>query len=222
MLVRRLTRFAFSAAVAAAVALATGPALADEQDLIDDAVKTVDNFLGDPDMDALREQVKSAKALMIVPDFVKAGFLIGGKGGKGVIVARGADGNWSNPAFYKGGGGSVGLQFGASDQEILLVIMSEAALGKIMDGKSRIGGDIDVAAGPTGAGVRTDSGAQIYGYVKQKGGYVGANFEGGAIEPDYDANKDYYDQQVTPRQILVERAVTNPGAAPLLEKLAQY
>ncbi|MDJ0951763.1 MAG: lipid-binding SYLF domain-containing protein [Alphaproteobacteria bacterium] len=222
MLVQNLTRVATAVALTAALSLAADPALASEQELIDKSISTLDNFLGDPDMDALREQVKSAKAVMIVPDFKKAGFIIGGKGGKGVILARGADGSWSPPAFYKGGGGSVGAQFGASQQEILLVIMSEAALGKLMDGKSRIGGDIDVAAGPTGAGVRSSAGAQIYGYVKQKGGYVGANFEGGAIEPDNDANKDYYDLEVTPRQILVDRAVNNAAANPLQQKLAQY
>jgi lipid-binding SYLF domain-containing protein len=74
---------------------------------------TLANFLRDPDMDWLQRNFHRAKAIMISPEIVKAGFIFGGSGGRGVVLARDAKtGKWSGPAFYNLATASVGFQAG--------------------------------------------------------------------------------------------------------------
>jgi lipid-binding SYLF domain-containing protein len=224
MLMSKGVRRMAAAIVCAVSVAAAGPALADEQELVDNAAGALKDFLGDPDLGALRELLPRAKAVMIVPDFVKAGFIIGGAGGDGVVLAKGDDGTWSHPAFFDLAAGSIGFQIGASEHEIVFVFMTSRALGKLLDGKVTVGADVSVAAGPTGAGVGAQSDSvDVYSYVKSEGAYLGVAFNGGKVEPDKGDTRDYYDnKEATAKTVLMERRFTNPGANGLLSVLAQY
>lgn len=98
-----------------AIAPAAGAADDREQrDLVDQSRMTLTNFLADSNMSWLREHIKDAKGLFIVPQFLKAALFYGGAGGSGVFVARDEKtGVWSEPAFFTMGAASFGFQFGA-------------------------------------------------------------------------------------------------------------
>ncbi len=190
---------------------------ADAQALVDKARITVDAFLGDPEMAPMRDLMRRAKGVLVVPQLLKAGFIIGGEGGSGVLLTRGQD--WSAPAFYTMGAGSIGLQIGAQTSEVVLIFMTERAVDAVLHNKIKLGADASVAAGPVGAGVEaattTNLRNDVYSYSRNKGLFAGASFEGAVIQARDALNRAYYGQTVTPTQILIDRAVTNRGADPL-------
>jgi lipid-binding SYLF domain-containing protein len=136
------------------VALAVVPALAGEKDdailKVDEASVVVQKMIGAEDKGVARSLLKKAKAVAIFPSVFKAGFIIGGQGGTGVILARSKDGSWSGPAFYTMAGASVGLQIGASSTDFMMMIMTANGLKGILEGHAKLGGDATVAAGPVG------------------------------------------------------------------------
>ena len=82
-----------------------------------------------------------ARAVMICPRVFRAGFLIAGEGGGCVLLARGGQGSWSSPAFYSLSSGSVGLQAGVQDAEVMMMILTENGLRSVMDNQFKLGGN---------------------------------------------------------------------------------
>ena len=118
------------------------------QETVDKATETIGRFALDPDLSAFRDYAKEAKGLLIVPTMVKAGFIIGGSIGGGVLVARGDKDEWSNPAFYTMGSVTFGLQIGGEVSEIVLLVMSDKGLESLMTASAKLGADVGIAAGP--------------------------------------------------------------------------
>lgn len=193
----------------------------DAQRLVDRTRITVDAFRDDPEMAALRALAKDAKALFIVPQLIKGGFIFAGEGGTGVLVTR--ENGWSAPAFYTMGAGSIGLQIGGQTSEIVLVLMTDRALDAVLQNKVKLGADMGVAAGPVGGGIETaiatNLRADIYTYAKSKGLFAGVSFEGAIIAERRKMNRAYYGQRVSPEAIVIRRTVDNPGANRLRESL---
>ena len=200
-------------------------ALADEaqdaQRLVDKARITVDAFRDDSEMAALRALAKDAKALFVVPQLIKGGFILAGEGGTGVLVTR--EGGWSAPAFYTMGAGSIGLQIGGQTSEVVLVLMTDRALDAVLQNKVKLGADVGVAAGPVGGGVETaiatNLRADIYTYAKSKGLFAGVSLEGAVIAERGKMNRAYYGRPVSPEDIVVRKTVDNPGANQLRTSL---
>jgi SH3 domain-containing YSC84-like protein 1 len=97
----------------------------EQQDLVEKSRMTLAGFLADSNMAWLRDHVKDAKGIFIVPQLLKAAFFFGGEGGSGVFLVKDEKTNeWSEPAFYTMGAGSFGFQFGAQASEIVLLVMS--------------------------------------------------------------------------------------------------
>lgn len=186
----------------------------DAQRLVDKARITVDTFTDDPQMAALRALAKDAKALFIVPQLIKGGFILAGEGGTGVLVTH--DGGWSAPAFYTMGAGSIGFQIGGQTSEVVLVLMTNRALDAVLHNKVKLGADVGVAAGPVGGGLETATTtnfrADIYTYAKSKGLFAGVSFEGAVIAERGKLNRAYYGKRVSPEDIVTSRTVDNPGA----------
>ncbi len=193
---------------------ARADAAEDAQRLVDKARITVDTFSDDPQMAALRALAKDAKALFIVPQLIKGGFILAGEGGTGVLVTR--DGGWSAPAFYTMGAGSIGFQIGGQTSEVVLVLMTARALDAVLHNKVKLGADVGVAAGPVGGGLETATTtnfrADIYTYAKSKGLFAGVSFEGAVIAERGKLNRAYYGRGVSPEDIVTSRTVDNPGA----------
>jgi lipid-binding SYLF domain-containing protein len=137
-----------------------------------------------------------AEAIAVFPGVIKAAFIIGGRGGQGVISRR-VRGGWSAPAFFHLGGGSVGLQIGAQKTDYVMLIMNEDGLKGLMEDKFELGGEASVAAGPVGreaaASTNMTLDAGILSYSRSKGLFAGVALKGAVINPDNDLNEAVYD-----------------------------
>ena len=214
------------------VALAVVPALAGEKDeavlKVDEASVVVQKMMGAEDKGVARDLLKKAKAVAIFPSVFKAGFIIGGQGGTGVILSRTKDGSWSGPAFYTMAGASVGLQIGASSTDFMLMIMSSNGLKGVLKGHAKLGGDATVAAGPVGrsaSGGSTFAGkdSDIYSYSMSAGAFAGVSLDGAGLEFDKARTDAYYGKAYTAEQILVEHKAPVPESAKkLIQKLDAY
>jgi lipid-binding SYLF domain-containing protein len=199
----------------AAVLLATSNAAlaqSDQQKLVDQANKSLANFLRDPDMSWLQANLSRAKAVIIAPELLKAGFIFGGSGGRAVIYARGPGGKWVGPAFAALATASVGFQAGISVSENVTLVMTEKGFNTLLAPSLKLGGDASVAAGPVGAGAKSDVVADFITFSRAKGVYGGLNLDGTVINTSDDWNKAYYGKPVTQPDILVRANVHNKGA----------
>jgi lipid-binding SYLF domain-containing protein len=171
---------------------------------------TLNRFIKDPDMSWLRENLPRAKAILISPRILQAGFIVGGSGGNAVLHARTTGGHgWTGPAFYKMGTGSIGLQIGAESAEMVALVLTEKGLNSFLSNSFKLGGDVSVAAGPVGAGTGAPVTADMVVYVRAKGLYGGLNMNGSVIRVDDGANQAFYGRPVTPVDILVKQSATN-------------
>ncbi len=156
-----------------------------------------------------------AKAIVVVPDTIKAGLIIGGRRGRGVMAVRTADGGWSNPSFITLTGGSIGLQVGVQSADVVLVFRSERGLDSIVNGKFTLGADAGVAAGPLGrnASAATDGQmkAEIWSWSRARGLFAGVALDGAVLSIDDRANESVYGQDTTPRMIFEGRATQAPS-----------
>jgi lipid-binding SYLF domain-containing protein len=227
----RLTRRAAArllAAGSAALALAPLAARADarRQALVDDCLAAVKKVIESNDFPDAPSLLRKARGVLIVPNLVQGGFIIGAAGGRGVLLSRNDAGAWSYPAFYGMGSGSIGLQIGAKVAEVIFIIRSDKGLQAIMDSRYKFGleGGLTVATiGGGAAGAMTAAaGADIVAFSKATGLFAGAALEGSYLDPDNDWNQLYYGQGAFTRAIVVDRRYTNRGAEPLREYLAKY
>jgi SH3 domain-containing YSC84-like protein 1 len=204
----------------------TAPAFASEQqELVDRGKLVVDRLRHDANLGKrVGDMLNRSKAVLIVPNLWRAGFFFGGSGGSGLLVAKGADGSWSAPAFYGVGGGSFGLQIGAEMQELMLFVLTDGGLAKLMDNQVKIGADLTFAVGPVGAGMggatTPNFGADLVAISSSIGLYGGLNLEGGLIAVREEWNRAYYGEGATSREIIFNRRFDNPGAADLRGALA--
>ncbi len=194
-------------------------ASSDQQGLVDQARITVDSMAQDPSYGDMRAYMARSVGVMIIPQLLKAGFIIGGSGGDGILVGRDKNGTWSPPAFYTLAAGSIGLQIGAQASEVVLVINHEHGLSAILEDQMKLGADASIAVGPIGSGVEaattTNMRADIFSYARSKGLFAGVSLEGAAILSSKDWNASYYGRPVNPRDIVVNRTVDNAGASAL-------
>lgn len=189
---------------------------ADAQSIVDKAKITLDTFMRNKDYEWLHENLKNAKGILIYPQVLKAGFILGGSGGTGVFLARdGKTGDWSQPAFYTVGAASIGFQIGGEAAETIILAMTQKAVDSLYTSSVKLGGDASVAAGPYGAGAKANVTADFIAFSISKGAYAGLNLEGSVVGVRDSLNKAYYGKDVTPVQIIVEKKASNKGSAQL-------
>lgn len=175
------------------------------------AAKVFTEIMAAPDKAIPHNLLDKAEAIAVFPNVIKAGFIVGGRGGTGVISRR-VKGGWSAPAFFNLGGASIGLQIGASSTDFVLLFMNQDALKGLLEDKLEIGGEGSVAAGPVGraAAASTDLtlGAQILSYSRSKGLFAGLELKGVVINPDNDLNESVYGLKA--KDILVGVEIKKP------------
>jgi lipid-binding SYLF domain-containing protein len=214
-------RAALGLLVAAALSgCATQPVTSAEPErLVSDARTTLSNFLRDPDQTWIQENLSRARAVLIAPQIVRAGFIFGGSGGRGVLVAR--DGRtWAGPAFYNLATASVGFQAGIDVSEAIIVVMTEKGLNSLLSNSVKLGGDASIAAGPVGAGARSTVTADMITFTRAKGVYGGVNLDGTVVSPNNSWNDAFFGKSVLPPDILIRRTATSPNASALLADVA--
>lgn len=185
-------------------------------DLASNAVRVLKQIEEAPDKAIPQNLLRNAKAIAVIPDVVKAGLIIGGRHGEGLISVKNADGTWSNPSFITLTGGSVGFQAGVSSTDVILVFRTQRGVDGIVNGKFTVGADASAAAGPVGRSAQASTDAQlkaeIYSYSRSRGLFAGVALDGSVLRIDYDANATIYGAGITPRRIF-ENGVTNVPAA---------
>jgi lipid-binding SYLF domain-containing protein len=197
----------------------------DARQLVEKAKLTVEQFQTDSNMGSLRDLAKKAKGMLILPQMIRAAFIVGGSGGSGVLVARDEKaGQWRGPAFYTLGGASFGFQAGADAAEVIILAMTERGVTKLLSPQVKLGADISVAAGPVGGGAAAATAglsADLISYSMAKGLYGGFSVDGSVAGVREALNHAYYGKPVSPTDILIKGAVKNPQAAPLIGAVAK-
>jgi lipid-binding SYLF domain-containing protein len=234
-MVRSMLKTVLASTLAAALALAlTAPAALamdrGEADLkVRQAKVILDRIMKQSDKSIPKDLLRQAKAVGIFPGMFKAGFVVGGQYGTGMICVRQADGKFGPPAFFEMGGASVGFQIGAQSTDLVLVVMQQRGLDGILKNQVKFGADVAVAAGPVGrrgeAALSGASGhADVYSYSLTKGLFAGVSLEGAGIGVDENTNAAYYGGGISPRGIMVEGQAAMPPASAqeLIKALNKY
>jgi SH3 domain-containing YSC84-like protein 1 len=169
--------------------------------------------------------LEKAKCVGIIPNLKRAGFIVGAKYGKGIVTCRTA-GGWSAPEFVRVEGGSIGLQIGAGETDVVFLVMNERGMNRLMEDKFTVGGDASVMAGPVGRSAEAETDAmmhaEILAWSRSRGIFAGISLEGATLRPDKDENRALYGPDVTPREILHGRVNPPAGADQLFAELSHY
>lgn len=182
------------------------------------ATKVLDELARIPEQNIPSWLLERAYAVAVVPDVIKVGLGIGGRRGKGALVIRNDNGEWSRPIFINLTGGSFGFQVGVQSTDVVLVFTSRQSIEGIVGGKVTLGADASVAAGPVGrqSSAATDIGlnAQVYSYSRSSGLFAGVALDGSAITIDHRSNEQYYGRSgVLASEIARQDAATAPLTA---------
>ena len=225
MRIDTMKRFTLSlaAALVAGLALANTAVAANEPDeLVSKAQTAFREIQNDPNMQWLRDNLSRAKAVMIAPEMRKAAFVVGGSGGRAVLLARDPNtGEWSGPAFYTIANASLGLQAGVEKSEVVMLVMTDNGLTSLLKTQAKLGGDISIAVGPVGSGAERGITTDVVSFSRSKGIYGGLNLDGTLVKVSDERNHKYYGHKVSPTDILVRHTVANPGAENLKEQVAR-
>jgi lipid-binding SYLF domain-containing protein len=205
----------------------TAQAGEEENKRAENAVRVLKEIMMAPDSSIPKDLLQKAHAIAVIPDVVKAGLVVGGRHGEGLISVKTRDGTWSNPSFIGLTGGSIGFQAGVSSTDVILVFRTQRGVDSIVHGKFTLGADASAAAGPVGRSATASTDAQlhaeIYSYSRARGLFAGAALDGSAITIDNDANQAVYGEGVTPRRIFEGgvTAVPNP-VVDFRDRLEEY
>ncbi len=203
--------------------LSQAVASSEQQQLVDKAKLTVEALKNQSEMEQFRNLLAVSKGVVIFPQFLKAGFIVGGAGGTGVLLGRNKEGSWSSPAFYTMGQASIGLQVGAEAKELVLLIMTDKGLDAIIQNQVKLGGDLSAAVGPVGKNIgassTTNMDVDIFSFAKTAGLFIGASVEGSLLDAKDDWQAAYYGKAVTARNVVVLRGVDNSASNALKDAL---
>lgn len=215
-------------ALITAVVTAAPPAHAEssQEQVISEARAVVGTFSNKGDYVAnVRDLVHRSRAVLIVPELVKGGFIFGAQGGTGVLLVHERGGSWSYPAFYNMGAASFGLQIGVEVSKIVLIIMTDRALNAVLQNEFKIGAEAGIAIATLGTGAEasttTNAGADIYAMAVSKGLFGGVAVQGGVLKPYDSWNQAFYGRPVSAGDIVLRNAVRNPAADRLRGALAR-
>jgi len=206
-----------SVAVVALALAGSAVAGANEDARARNAVRVLTDIQAIPESAIPDKLFDEARAVIVVPDAMKVGLVIGGRRGRGLLSVKSADGTWSNPAFVTLTGGSIGFQAGVQSSDIVLVFRSDRGLESIVNGKFTLGADAGVAAGPVGrnASAATDGEmkAEIWSWSRARGLFAGVALDGAVLAIDDAADEAVYGRDTTPRMIFENRAPQRPSDA---------
>ena len=187
-------------------------------DRLDASAETLTDMMHAADKGIPQDLMDKAHCVVVVPGMKKAGFIFGAKYGRGFAVCRRQGGSgWSAPAAMRVEGGSVGFQIGASETDIVLLVMNDGGMKHLLSDKFTIGGEATAAAGPVGrdATATTDAmlHAEMLSYSRARGLFAGISLEGATLRPDGDTNRELYGHDSTNREILTGDFKTPAAAA---------
>ena len=195
----------------------------DQQLTVDRASRTIADLRHDKAFGNARQLLHQARAVLIVPRLFKGGFIVGGEGGTGVLLARGPGNTWSDPAFYAIGSASFGLQAGLEQSETVLFVMTQKGLDALLRDQFKIGAQAGIAVANLGSGVEgavSAGGPDIVVWSSSSGIYGGVALNGSIIRPQIEDNRAYYGRSLGTREILFGHMAVAPRATALRRELA--
>jgi len=197
------------------------PTTTTPSEIINESIEVLEEMSASEDSGAFGALLKEAKGIAIFPSIIKIGWGIGGQYGKGIIFRKDSRvGIWYGPAFVKIKSISVGPQIGIQSIALVLVISNERGMEGFMEDNVTLGGTASIAAGPLGRSLSADTDykfkASIYSYSISKGAYIGASFQGSAIEEESEASELFYGKRISNRSILGNKITLNPAVVKLL------
>ena len=200
-----------------------GSAREDTVDRLQKSVDVLHAIMSTPDKGIPEEVLSNAKCILVVPDLIKGGFILGGKHGRGVATCRTPEG-WSAPAFVSVGGGSWGLQIGVEGVDLVMLVMNDQGFQHLLSSKFELTGEGSVAAGPVGrhasAGTDWKMNTQMLTYSRSKGVFAGLTLEGAVIQQDDDSTRAIYGKNMKFRNILSGKASTPKSANAFLKAVS--
>jgi lipid-binding SYLF domain-containing protein len=187
---------------------------------LQEAAQVVRELRDVPDKGVPEDLWNRAECVVVIPSMKKAAFGIGGEYGRGVMSCRrskeGGAASWSAPLFMQLAKGTWGLQIGAAEVDLVMLVMNQRGAEKLLNNKVSLGADATVAAGPVGrtgsAGTDAQFSAEILSYSRSRGAFAGIDLSGGVLRPDEDANKDAYANK-SPHDIVMGAGVPVPTVA---------
>jgi lipid-binding SYLF domain-containing protein len=211
------------------VAITATPAHAGEQETAraNNAVRVLKEIMQAPDSRIPGHLLRDAYAVAVIPDVIKAGLIIGGRHGLGLLSVKTPNDVWSNPTFIGMTGGSIGFQAGVQSTDVILIFRTQRGVDSIVHGKFTLGADASVAAGPVGrtANAATDAQlrAEIYSYSRARGLFAGVALDGSVLSIDNTANQAVYGEGITPRRIFEGGLANVPDAVvDFRDRLEEY
>ena len=176
-------------------------------DRLDASADTLADMMHAADKGIPQDLMNKARCVVVIPGMKKAGFIFGGKYGRGFAACRHAGGSgWSAPAAMRVEGGSVGFQIGGSETDVVLLVMNDGGMKHLLSDKFTVGGEATAAAGPVGrdASAETDAmlNAEMLSYSRARGLFAGISLEGATLRPDEETNRELYGRSATNREIL--------------------
>src|SRR5499433_3860364 len=184
----------------------------------------LDEIQSAPDQGIPQEVLASADCVAVVPSLLKAGFVFGGRFGRGVASCRTPKG-WSSPAFFTIGGGSFGLQIGGEAVDLVMLIMNKEGMKNLLSSNFKLGADASAAAGPVGRHASADTDwkmrAQVLSYSRARGVFAGLELNGAVVKIDRESTLEFY-QHMQPFSTTLETVSSPQGAMPFLTSLAKW
>jgi lipid-binding SYLF domain-containing protein len=220
MVMRRNLKHCFWV-LALAGSLTTSAFAADREIKIDDRLDassdTLREMMRASDKGIPQDLIDKAKCVVVIPGMKKAGFIFGAEEGRGFAVCRRHDGvGWSAPAAMRTEGGSFGFQIGASETDVVLLVMNDGGMRHLLSDKFTLGGDASVAAGPIGRDMSAQTdvmmNAEMLSYSRSRGLFAGIALNGATLRPDGETNRELYGRDTTNHEILAGDFKTPPSA----------
>jgi SH3 domain-containing YSC84-like protein 1 len=192
---------------------------------LDESASMFKEVMDTPDHSIPRDLLKSAQCAVLMPGTKKAGFIIGAKYGRGFATCRTPKG-WSAPVAMRIEGGSVGFQIGASETDIILLIMNKRGMDRLLSSKFTLGGEASVAAGPVGRDSQAQTDitmrAEILAWSRSRGAFAGIALQGATLRADSDTDRDLYGKTISRADVLNGLVPVPPPAANLVNTMTRY
>jgi lipid-binding SYLF domain-containing protein len=210
-------RSIMTAAIAAACAFGASDSQPEALRRVHEATVVFDEIMNAKDAGIPQNLLDKSHCVIIVPGMKHAGFIVGAKYGKGEVMCRKEGGGWRGPATVRVEGGSFGLQIGAGETDLILLVMNAHAKDKLLSSEFKLGGEAGVMAGPIGRTVQAETDATMHaemlGYSRSRGVFAGVAVEGSTIRQDLDDNELIYGQRATNKDILEGPATLSPQSS---------
>jgi len=197
-----------------------------ERDRVKESGQVLKEILDAPDKGIPKDVLASAKCVAVVPSMMKAGFIVGGRYGKGVATCRTASGKWSAPAPFTIAGGDWGLQIGGEAVDLVMLVMNDKGMRNLLASKFKIGADASAAAGPIGRHAEGSTDwkmrSEVLTYSRARGAFAGVTLNGAVIKQDEDETRILYAKLVPFADILTGKVPVPRGAEEFVATVQKY